>query len=419
MRFFAIVDCNNFYVSCERVFNPALKKVPVAVLSNNDGCIIARSNEVKALGVPMGAPYFTYRSFLHKHGATVLSSNYELYGDMSARVMDCITQHFPHTQVYSIDEAFIQLDGMTRAQAHTAATTLQQTIVQWTGIPVSIGIAPTKTLAKVANRFAKVCPHLKGIYAIEQPNEIAWLLEQTAVGDIWGIGRRYAAMLQSHGIHNAWHLQQADDAWIRKKMTIIGLKTVWELRGTACFALEHDDEPKQSIACTRSFGTAITSLAPLKEAVATYAARAMQKARAQQSGVCSFYLFIRTGRHDADGYANGRSYTFSTPCTFTPDLIKQAHRLLMHLYRPGYRYKKAGIVLTQLAPSSAQQLHAFAPHTNPKHEAVMQAMEQIQEKWGTHRTRFAAQGIKQEWKMKRAHTSPCYTTQWRDILKVS
>lgn len=419
--YFGIIDCNNFYVSCERVFNPKLKRVPVAVLSNNDGCIVARSQEVKDLGVPMGAPLFKWQSMLAKHNVRIFSSNYTLYGDMSARVMQTIKEHMPYVQIYSVDEAFALFKNMELEQALAQSHVLQKKIYQWTGIPVSIGIAPTKTLAKVANKYAKKYKQLNGVFGMDETAQINWLLEHFEVGDIWGIGRRYAKKLHRFGIYNALQLTQKDDAWIRKQVTICGLKTVWELRGFVCYPLESASEPQKGIACTRSFGTPIDSLKGLKEAVATYTARAAEKLRKQKSAVISLYVFVGTNRFADDFYGNGRSVTLPIPSTFTPELIKYAHQALCSIYRPGLKYKKAGVIFTQLADQQHLQLDLFCKQQSAQHKieaTAMHMVDTVNKKWGRNTLHFAAQGFAPKWPSKQMLKSQRFTTSWHELLHI-
>ncbi len=417
--YFGIIDCNNFYVSCERLFNPALKRVPVAVLSNNDGCIVARSQEVKDLGVPKGPPIFKRRSLLAKHNAHIFSSNYTLYGDMSARIMKTIQEHMPYVQIYSIDEAFALFKNMNLEQATEQSHILQKKIYQWTGIPVSIGIAPTKTLAKVANKYAKKYKQLNGVFGIDDAAHTNWLLEHFDVGDVWGIGRRYTKKLNNFGIYNALQLIQKDDVWIRKQLTICGLKTVWELRGFVCYPLESEAEPQKGIACTRSFGTPIDNLKGLKEAVATYVTRAAEKLRKQNSAVISIYVFINTSRFADDYYGNGTSITLPIASAFTPELIKYAHQALCSIYRPGLKYKKAGVIFTQLKDQQQEQVDIFnqqKAETQKSHALTMHTVDSINKKWGRNTLHFAAQGIKPSWPSKQMRKSQRFTTCWQELL---
>ena len=421
MNYFAILDCNNFYVSCERVFNPALNKVPVVVLSNNDGIIVARSQEVKALGVPMGAPIFKWRTLLEKHNTAIFSSNFTLYGDMSARIMRIINDNQPYVQVYSIDEAFILFKNMSLHEAHKQTAELQSKIYQWTGIPVSIGIAPTKTLAKVANWYAKKYQNLSGVFAVSNPEDITLLLKHLKVDDIWGIGRRYAKKLNAHKIYTAFELTQRADSWIQKQLTICGLQTVHELRGTVCFPLENIWEPQKAVACTRSFSTPITECAELKEAVAAYVTRAAEKVRKQGSAVITLYVFIRTSRFKEPYYSNSISVTLPAPSCYTPDLITHALKGLERIFKPGYAYKKAGVICTQLIDQRNLQENLFKPEDAEKRAvktAAMNTVDKANKKWGSNTLTFAALGKKRLRTLKNGTRSPRFTTAWQELLKV-
>lgn len=421
MNYFGIIDCNNFYVSCERVFNPALNHVPVVVLSNNDGCIIARSPEVKALGVPMGAPIFKWRTLLEKHKTHIFSSNFTLYGDMSARIMHIIKTHMPYTQIYSIDEAFIFFKDTSLAQACAQALEVQTTIYQWTGIPVSIGIAPTKTLAKVANRYAKKYPRLNGLFAVDEPTDITFLLQHINVQDIWGIGGRNTKKLNTLGIYNAYELTRQPDALIQKLLTVSGLKTVHELRGIVCFPLESSYEPQKTIACTRSFSIPITELDELKKAVATYVVRAAEKVRQQGSAVATLYGFISTSRFKEPYYSNSFHINLSTPSAYTPDLITYALNGLEHIFKQGFAYKRAGVICAQLIDQRNIQEDLFKPEEAEKRHAkriTMAGFDAVNNKWGRDTLSFASQGQRRLHMLRQGNRSPRFTTAWQELLKV-
>src|SRR5215813_11351401 len=302
---FALIDCNNFYVSCERVFQPALCSKPVVVLSNNDGCVIARSEEAKALGIPMGIPAFKLADLRQEHPIEVFSSNYTLYGDLSARVMTTLAQWAPAVEVYSIDEAFLDLTGISTDDLRIYGQTLRATIHQWTGIPVSIGIGPTKTLAKLANRLAKRSPQAQGVVILTSPLEIEATLAQTPIQDIWGIGPGYTRRLHAHEIRTAIQLRNMTDRWVRQELGIVGLRLVWELRGISCLPLEFCPPPKQSLMVSRSFGRPITTLIEMREAVATYMTRAAEKLRRHQVAAGVLTVFLMTNRFtDEPQYSN-------------------------------------------------------------------------------------------------------------------
>jgi DNA polymerase V len=417
MTLYALIDCNNFYVSCERVFNPKLNNKPIVVLSNNDGCIIARSNEAKALGIPMGAPLFEYQALLHRHKVVVYSSNYALYGDMSTRVMSTLAQFCPDIEVYSIDEAFLLLKFPSSANLHEYALTIRNQVMRWTGIPISVGIAPTKTLAKIANRIAKKEPSYKSVFLLpENPDSI---LKSVAVTDIWGVGRHYTKLLQRFGIHTAYDLKYTDDRWIKKRMTICGLRTVHELRGIACFALDENPERKQSIACTRSFGKPTSELKDLKEAVANYTARAAQKLRTQKSLACALYVFITTKHYSRYRYAKGICIPLSVATSYTPTLIEYAHRGLTAIYKSEYYYKKAGVILLDFVDEQHAQTDLFVPLPSENQKKFMCTFDQINKKWGRKTVHFAAEGIKKPWLMRQSQKSAPFTTDWDNLLKIN
>ena len=416
---FALVDCNNFYVSCERVFNAALEKKPVVVLSNNDGCVIARSNEAKALGIKMGAPFFQNRELFKKNSVRFFSSNYSLYGDMSCRVMTTLQQFTPDIEMYSIDEAFLSLDGFTDLTHY--GRRIRKTVKQHTGMPVSIGIAPTKTLAKVANKIAKKNLSLQGVLDLAMVEDLDTLLETVAVEDIWGVGCRYAAMLNRHGITNACQLKNADDAFIQKNMTIVGLRTVQELRGESCIELEQSPPPKKAIGSSRSFGTPVEKLEELLESVSDYVSRAAEKLRSQGSAAATVQVYLTTNRYKKEPqYANYLSCTLPAPTSYTPDLIACAQACLKTMYRKGYRYKKTGILLTGLTPANGLQLNLFARRKGnvADQKALMQAVDALNQRFGRNTVQFASSGIDKRWKMLQSYKSPCFTTSWGELPAV-
>lgn len=413
---FALLDCNNFYVSCERVFNPGLEGQPVVVLSNNDGCIIARSNEAKALGIRMGEPYFRARLLLKQHRVRVFSSNYALYGDMSQRVMEVLGRLEPEVEVYSIDEAFVRLpqgsvEGLLANGRHIRTTVKKQT-----GIPVSIGFGPSKTLAKLANRMAKQHPEHGGVFAIMPDSDMAGSLSKIAAGDVWGIGSRSARKLAGNGIRTAWDLSRADERWLKKHLSITGVRTMHELQGISCFPLEEAPEPKHSIACSRSFGILVTDGGEMHEAAAAYVSRAAEKLRAQQckAGCLTLYLTTNRFRTDLPQYADSRTVTLPCPTADTAELIGQAVRCLKELFRPGYAYQKVGVVLSDLSPDHFQQPDLFRiPRRN--RDDLLQALDRINRRWGKDTLQYASAGLRQSWHHKQELKSPSYTTNWREL----
>lgn len=417
-----LVDCNNFFVSCERVFNPSLIGKPVVVLSNNDGCVIARSNEAKALDIPMGAPAFQYVPLFKKHNVQVFSSNFSLYGDMSSRVMHTLAQDATDLEVYSVDEAFLHIIdfGKEDNTDYFAAQALKlvRKVKQHTGIPISIGIAPTKTLAKVANKIAKKNPHGGGYFDITDRPDIDDLLDKVPVGDIWGVGRRYAKMLTAHGITTARALKYTDDAWARKKMTIIGLRMVHELRGIPCFAIDEEVEPNKSFVVSRSFGQATTDADIVKEAAAHHAATGALKLRKQKllaSHVSAFVLYRRPS--DTERSYMSASVALAEPTHYSPTIISAAKACIDKLFIPGLIYKKAGIMLNNLSSTDEEQLQIEANlPLKTKQNSWMQAVDRVTTKWGTDRLIFAATGIERPWATKKELRSACYTTSWQELL---
>ena len=352
--FYLMVDCNNFYASCERVFNPSLAGKPVVVLSNNDGCVIARSNEAKALGIAMGEPAYKREEFFTRSGVHVFSSNYALYGDMSARVMRILAGFSAETEVYSIDECFLLLRGLDTPSLLRTAHEIRRTVRQWTGIPVCVGIARTKTLAKIANRLAK--KDGDGVRVLENEYDIERVLGGLETGDIWGIGRRSARRLGDCGVHSALDLKGRDDDWVRRHLTVTGLRTVLELRQIPCIALEDAPPPARSLVCSRSFGTRIESLASLEEAVSAYVQRAGEKLRRKGLVAGAVQVFLETNRFQpGPQYAGSRCRALPAPTADTLALHGPALEILRGIHKPGYRYQKAGVILLDLSPTTGLQ----------------------------------------------------------------
>ncbi|MBL7685496.1 MAG: Y-family DNA polymerase [Deltaproteobacteria bacterium] len=416
---FALVDCNNFYASCERVFNPSLEKKPLLVLSSNDGCIIARSNEAKALGIPMGEPVFKWRELIRKHQVQLFSSNFALYGDMSQRVMQCLSQLSSHFEIYSIDEAFLSFEDSL--ETHLAqAQQIQSRVKQWTGIPVSIGIAPTKTLAKLMNLVAKKNPTYAGILHYDQILNKDAFLESIPVGQIWGVGTQSVALLHRHKILNARQLRDADDLWAREILKLMGHRTILELRGIPCFTSEEMPHSKKGILSSRSFGHPVTELNELKEAVSTYMSRAAEKLRTQGSLASAISVFIRSSRYEEDS-----KYSASDFCALDHEtdsnfiLIKTALSLLEKIYKKGYRYKKAGVFLTGLVPKSQKQFSLLESHVkNERDDRLMNLMDQLNHRFGNETLQIAANGLNKSWKPRMSKRSPAYTTSWNQLLQV-
>lgn len=417
---FALVDCNNFYASCERVFNPKLRSKPVVVLSNNDGCIVARSNEAKALGIGMGVPEFQVRPFLRAHDVQVLSSNYALYGDMSQRVMETLERFCPDLELYSIDEAFLSLSGFTSRNLTEYGQTIRATVKRWTGIPVSVGIAETKALAKIANRVAKRTPDTDGVFDLLACPDRDALLNRIPVQDVWGIGPNHARFLQQHGITTALQLRHTNDQFIRKHMGVVGLRLVMELRGVSCLALDQCPAPKQGITCSRAFGKSVTTLTEMEEAVSSYTARAAEKLRAEKLAVTSMTVFLKTNEFkDTPQYSNALTLTLPVATDTTPELIRAALQGIRRIYREGYLYKKAGVMFTGLVPASQVQTDLFDSRDRVRSKRLMAALDAVNDRFGSGTLHYASSGFAKAWKTQFHRRSPAYTTDWKELPVVT
>jgi len=415
----ALVDCNNFYVSCERVFDPSLEGKPVAVLSNNDGCIVSRSNEIKALKIPMGAPGFKHEGLIRKRGGTLLSSNYALYGDMSARVMDTLSRFSPDLEIYSIDEAFLGLNEFRIRDLNEYSQKIRQTVKKWTGIPVSVGISRTKTLAKVANYYAKRVPAFGGVLVLLEEERIEKALRKLPVSEIWGIGRQYDKFLRQNQIENAWQLRHASEKFIDHYMTSVGHKTVLELQGYSCLDLDDAPAPRKSIVCSKSFGRQVSELSELEEAVSTYITRASEKLRQQHSVAAHLMVFLNTNRFkEGPQYNNSAQTALPVPTAYPPDLIRIGLELLNEIYLPGFEYKKAGVMFSDLIAEEDVPLNLIeTSYLDDRRKQLMEAVDKTNRRSGRDTIFFASSGIKKEWEMKRARLSPAYTTNWKDLPK--
>lgn len=416
----ALVDCNNFYVSCERVFNPKLNNKPVAILSNNDGCIVSRSQEIKDLKIPMGAPGFKYEALINKNGGTLLSSNYALYADMSSRVMEVLAMFSPDIEIYSIDEAFLGLNGFNNRDLENFGKKIKKTVFQWTGIPVSVGISKTKTLAKVANHFVKHYSAYKGSLCLLNDERIAKALAKTPVSEVWGIGRQYDKFLRQNKIETALQLRDADDKFIDHYLTSTGLKTVLELRGYACIDLDDAPISKKSIVTSRSFGKQVSELSELQEAVSEYVTRAAEKLRKQNCVAGLLMVFLSTNRFkEGPQYNNSLSTTLFPPTAYTPDLIEKALDLLEELFLPGFEFKKAGVMLADIVSEEDVPLSFMeVNYLDDKRKKLMETVDKLNQTYGQDTLFYASNGIKKDWKMRRAKLSPHYTTNWNDLPKV-
>lgn len=410
LNMYGIIDCNNFYASCERVFDPSLRNKPIVVLSNNDGCVIARSNEAKALGIKMGAPAFQVQELLKQ--VKVFSSNYTLYGDMSARVMNIISEMVMEIEVYSIDEAFVKLDGYPDLERY--AHKVRSSVKRSTGIPVSIGIAPTKTLAKAANKIAKKG---SGVFVIQNLEEV---LKNTPIEDIWGIGRQYTISLKRHNINTAYDLTSMPDSWIKKNMTIVGFRMVEELRGKPCLQLEMLHKAKKGICNSRSFAKGVGELSVLKEAVANFAGRVAYKLRMDKTCASILTVFIHTNqfRLNDPQYSNSRSLRLPVATNDSTELIKAALKGLKLIYRKDFTYKKAGVIVTGIVPDDQVQADIFDTLNRENNQKAMRVIDQLNARYGYNAVKIASQGFSKGWNMKRDHLSPSYTTKWNELLTV-
>ena len=417
----ALVDCNSFYVSCERVFNPNLAGKPVVVLSNNDGCIVARSHEAKSLGIPMGAPYHRYKHQLQNAGAIALSSNYELYGDISHRVYDVLFASVPEVEIYSIDECFLDLSGFTHLGTDGLiefCTKLREKVLRWTGIPTGIGIASTKVLSKVANRVAK--KSASGVAELLTDELSDRVLNNIEIEDIWGINKRLGVRLRSHGIATAAQLRDVPEALIKQIMGIVGVRIMYELRGVSCLPLEVIAPPQKHMICSRSFGKPLTTLAKMHEAIAYHAARAAAKLRHRKLRSSVLGVFLTTNRFNPNDLQYSNSVTVSLPTATNSSqvLIRYAKFCMTSIFREGFSYKKCGVSLNDLSSVDALQLDLLSPAIDRHDEKLMSIIDSLNNRYGNGTIQFASEGIKQEWKMRSDLRSPRYTSRWDELLVV-
>lgn len=416
---YGLCDCNNFFVSCERVFRPDLEGRPVVVLSNNDGCVIARSNEAKALGIRMGHPYFQIREMIGRCGVEVFSGNMALYGDMSRRVIATLRTLVPAAEVYSVDEAFLDLRGMDPAMLTGLGHRIGQTVRRHTGIPVSIGMAPTKTLAKIASRLCKRYPRLEGVCLMHRPEDVEKVLRNLPIEDVWGIGRRYKRMLQSAGVATAYDFTLRSEGWIRSRMGVMGVRTRCELLGQACIDFENAPQPYRQISQSRSFAAEIEDLATLHGIVASFTASCAEKLRRQQSLCGEVTVYILTNRHRSDlpQYFESETLRPSMATDDTLELVPLAGEALRRIFRRGYGYKKAGVVFSALTPRQGMQTDLFDSVDREKHARLMRAIDATNRLYGRNKVTVASQGAAAAFS-HRDHLSPCYTTDWEDLLTV-
>ena len=416
-KIFALIDCNAFYVSCERVFNPKLNNKPVVALSNNDGCIIARSKEAKALGIKMGVPLFKVKDIVERENVIVFSSNYTLYADMSRRVMNIISEFAPSIEVYSIDEAFIELTDMN-VDYESYVRQMRKVILQYTGIPVSIGVASTKTLTKVANHIAKDDESLEGVCSLVKHENLDQVLEDTNVADIWGVGRQLSKKLIANGIFNAKLLKNCEDAWVRKMMSVNGLKTVSELREISCLDLEETSATRKSCCTTRSFGKPLVNLDDIEQAVTTFARRATERIRGENLTASTVSVFLRTNPFDRNRYySNSSTTTLSYPTYDTMQIVKIALQLTKIIFRENYKYKKAGVLLSGFYEKGTETKDLFS-ETRYRSPKLMSAVDQINERYGSDTIQIATECQIGKWKQKRKNCTQSYTTQLDNVLLI-
>lgn len=411
----ALIDCNNFYVSCERVFNPKLRHKPVVVLSNNDGCVVARSNEAKALGIRMGEPMFKIKDLVKRHNVQWLSSNYSLYASMSDRVMKCIQEHSPNIEVYSIDETFVDLTGMQPEEAFNFSLNLRRIVTQWTGIPVCVGLGATKTLAKMANELAKKTTKT-GLFSLHDVQQRQEIFNTFPVGDVWGIGRKTTAKLNDYDLFTVQDFVTQPINWIRKEFGLSGEKTAYELLGVPCIQLD-DMASKKAICSSRSFSRPVTQLKELSEALSTYAAMAAEKCRDQQGLAQGISIYITTSRfkEKKDYYAKQKTIKFCQPTQDTRVITDYALTLLKTIFKPRFLYAKCGIILLDIVAKDTCQTDFFSAHFPCKNDAVMQIIDKINQKYGKHTIHLAAEGFEKSWLARSNKKSPCYTTRWNEL----
>ncbi|HEX8650033.1 MAG TPA: Y-family DNA polymerase [Pyrinomonadaceae bacterium] len=415
----ALVDANCFYVSCERVFSARLVQRPVVVLSNNDGCIIARSDEAKALGLKMGAPLFKNQHLIEAYDVAVSSSNYALYGDMSQRVMEALQEFTPEVEIYSIDEAFMGLDARPNVSFRDYGAEIKRKVYQWTGIPVSIGISQTKTLAKVAQRFARKMPEVQGVLDLTAASEQTQVLEETPVEDVWGVGPAYSKLLKGAGIKTARKLRDADRRWIRQRMTVVGARIVEELRGVRCLSIEQYPQQKKSVTCSRTFGLLVESLDSLREAVAAYTSRVAERLRRARLAASVVTVFISTDRFSSEPqYSNTITQELASATDATDELLQWSLKGLEQIYRPKFKYKKAGVMLNHLVPADQLSVRLYDDESFERSRRLAKVMDAINARYGRDTIRFGVTQSDGRWKTKFLKRSPRYTTCLKEVLSV-
>ena len=414
----ALIDCNSFYASCERIFNPKLLGRPIVVLSNNDGCIITRSAEAKALGIRMGEPYFKVKKIIEKNNVKVFSSNYSLYGDISQRVMEILLGFSPEVEIYSIDEAFLSFKGFKNHELLTYCKHIRQTIKKWVGIPVSIGVGSTKTLSKIANHLAKKDDDYEGVCILKDGEKIDEALSRIEIGDVWGIGRRLSKFLRNYEVHTAKQFTLLDRRWIRKNMGVVGEKIQLELRGISCLDLELLPSPKKSCCVSRSFRRPIEKIEELQESITNYGSRVAEKIREEGLIAQSMSIFVLTNHFNKreKQYSNSIKLQLDYPTSDSKLIVKRAVEGIKRIYKEGYRYKKAGIILYELHSSSS--VRGLLDYDRTRSDSLMKSLDEINYRYGSTTLRLAAEGIRRNWHMRREKVSPCYTTSFDQLMIV-
>jgi DNA polymerase V len=419
---FALVDGNCFYVSCERLFNPALEGRPVIVLSNNDGCVVSRSNEAKALGIEMAAPAFLMTDLLRKHCVAVYSSNYNLYGDLSRRMMSVLGGLAPGIEVYSIDEAFLEFSDTDSPDWWACGYLIRAEVLRQVGIPTGVGIAPTKTLAKVANRVAKKHPEHGGVFVLETPGDIETVLRAMPVGDVWGIGGQYAKLLARNGVATAWDFTRLPADWVRRNLTVVGARLQMELQGVSCLEMETVAPPKKNICTSRSFGKMLTDFGGVSEAVANHAHRCACKLRGQGSAANVLTVFLHTNpfKPELPQYNPSRTVTLPTATNSSLLIVGFAEAALKAIWRNGYAYKKAGVIISGIVPENEIQLDFDVSMTDvDKHKRLMRAMDALRGRYGHGAISVGTQGTANTWRLRQERLSRRFTTCWEEVLEVA
>ena len=413
----ALIDCNSFYVSCERLFNPKIQKIPVVVLSNNDGCVISRSTEAKRIGIKMGEPYFKVKELVKRNNVQIFSSNYALYGDISRRVMKVLKGFSDKIEIYSIDEAFIDLTHVKNELAEEYGKKIRERVLKWTGIPTSVGISNTKTLSKVANHVAK--KNKAGVVYLK--DNIDEVLKNFNISDVWGVGKQLSKLYLKNGIDNALKLKNISNSWVKKSTNVLGAKTVMELRGIPCIQLDTEEAKRKSCCVSRSFGKKVESLEKLKESITTHCLNAAEKIRNDKQTTRSITVFIRTSPFDKNRKYYSNSLTVDLPIATNNslELVKTAIEALKRIYKYGYFYQKAGVILSKLNEAGEKELNLLTPILEKKSQKLMKAMDLTNSKYGRNVISVAQAGINNSWKMRREHSSKIDTASFDSLPKIS